>query len=58
MEIINPSQDYEFYLEYQNSVDTAQLELVQVAIINLPTNISVNPDLTDIMNTKDLLHSG
>lgn len=39
-------------------IDTAQLELVEVKIINLPTYIKVNPFLNDIMNTKDLLYSG
>jgi hypothetical protein len=57
-EIVNPDQDYQFYLEYHNSVDTAELELVEVSIINLPTNISVSPFLNDIMNTKDLFYSG
>ena len=58
VEIVNPDEDYQFYLEYHNSVDTASLELVDVFIINLPTNISVNPLLDDIMNTKDLFFSG
>jgi hypothetical protein len=57
-EIENPNQNYTFYLEYYNSLDHAKLELVSVKIINLPTYIKVNPFLSDIMNTKDLLYSG
>jgi hypothetical protein len=39
-------------------IDSGELELVSVKIINLPTYITVNPFLNDIMNTKDLLYSG
>lgn len=57
-EIDNPEENYQFYLEYFNSLDAAELELLDVEIINLPTYIIVNPYLKDIMNTKDLLYSG
>lgn len=54
----NPSKDYSFNLNYFNTLDRGELELIQVKIINLPTYIRVNPFLEDIMNTKDLLFSG
>ena len=57
-EIENPSEDYEFYLEYYNVATSIKLELISISIINLPTNITVNPVLDDIMKTKDLLFSG
>lgn len=50
--------DYNFYLEYGNDIDHADLRLIHVNIINLPTYIKVNPFVLNIMNTKDLLFSG
>ena len=32
--------------------------MIEVSVINLPTNITVNPEINDIMKTKDLLFSG
>lgn len=57
-EIENPKQDYQFLLEYYNTVQSGQLETISVKIVNLPTYIEVNPKLKDIMLTKDLLFSG
>lgn len=37
---------------------SVKLELISVTVINLPTKITVNNKLNDIMNTKDLLYSG
>lgn len=58
IEIVNPDKDYQFYLEYKNTLDNASLELIDVSIINLPTNIVVNEEVKNIMNTKDLFYSG
>ena len=58
LHITNPNKDYQFYLNYYNVINKGELELVDVRIINLPTYITVNPYLRDIMNTKDLLFSG
>lgn len=57
-EIYNPNKSYDFYLEYFNVVTAIKLEIINVSIINLPTSITVNPVINDIMKTKDLLHSG
>ena len=32
--------------------------MINIGVLNMPTNITVNPEINDIMKTKDLLFSG
>jgi hypothetical protein len=56
--VFNPNVSYSFSVEYSNPISISDLQQINVKIIDLPTNITVNPWLNDIMNTKDLLYSG
>ncbi len=57
-EIYNPNVSYSFFLDYSNPSSRSNLQQIDVKIINLPSIIKVNPQIKDIMKTKDLLFSG